>query len=131
MTAAIVKVILRELIKLTPRSWKNFATKPLAKQPRSPSRKGSQTNMAISFRLKCSVSTKKIGTQKLMVPHAGSARKRAMPIPQKLRWLRICLIDVFLLICFKMLFLPRFNIVALFIRKAFSIFWIFITKEPK
>ncbi len=37
----------------------------------------------------------------------------------------------FFLICFKMLFLPRFNIVALFIRKAFSIFWIFITKEPK
>ncbi|WP_249440069.1 MFS transporter, partial [Escherichia coli] len=26
-----------KLIKLTPRSWKNFATKPLAKQPRSPS----------------------------------------------------------------------------------------------
>ena len=80
--APIVKVIRREFINEIPLSLKNFATNPLARHPKSAMRNGSHTNMAISFRLKCSVSTKKCsvstkktGTQKLIVPHAGSAKK--------------------------------------------------------
>lgn len=108
--APIVKVIRREFINEIPLSLKNFATNPLARHPKSAMRNGSHTNMAISFRLKCSVSTKKTGTQKLIVPHAGSAKKREIPIPQKFLCFRMLITDVFLFGIVQMLFLTIFNI---------------------
>ncbi len=81
MTAAIVKVILRELIKLTPRSgrtsrqnhWLNSRDRPAGKVP---------DEHGNFFQAKMQRFDEENRTQKLMVPHAGSARKRAMPIPR-------------------------------------------------
>ena len=90
-----------------------MASRPPNTQPKSAARNGSQANSAICFRSKCRTLLRYSGSQKVSVPHVGSARKRGRAMPQKFRCARIFSSDGPRAVALQVLLLPGGDVLAL------------------